>query len=89
MLASLETFTKANAPFLKETNCWLGTWVHPGTGYVYLDVTTSCTDLHETLRAVARINAASKRKIIAVYNSSRDETVYLGESNERRATSNE
>ena len=70
-------FIRSSAAFLAETNGWLGTWVNPETENVYLDITTSCDDLDETLRVTARINSASRRKIIAVYTSSRDETVYL------------
>ena len=77
LVTALESFIVANKPFLEETNNWLGTWVHPGTGDVYIDVTTSCKDLDEALRLTAQTNATSKRKIIAVYNSSLNETVYL------------
>lgn len=77
LLASLETFIEANAPFLSEANCWLGTWINPSTGERYLDVTTSCGELDEAFRLTAQINAVSRRKIIAVYNSSLDKTVYL------------
>ena len=74
---ALEAFIRSNAAFLAEANCWLGTWVNPETRNNYLDVTTSCSGLDEALRMVALINAASRRQIIAVYNSSRGETVYL------------
>ena len=74
---ALEAFIRSNTAFLVEANCWLGTWVNPKTKNVYLDVTTSCNGLDEALRMVALINAASRRQIIAVYNSSRGETVYL------------
>lgn len=77
LAAALAAFTSANAVFLDEPNCWLGTWVHPGTGEVYLDVTTSRRALGEVLEVTAQINARSERKIIAVYNSALDETVYL------------
>jgi len=75
--AALEAFIVTNTVFLQEHNCWLGTWVRPATGDVYLDVTTSCKGLDEALRVVSRINATSKRQIIALYNSSLDKTVYL------------
>ncbi len=77
LIAALGSFIVTNTVFLQETNCWLGTWVHPDKGDIYLNVTTSCKELGEALHTVARINAASKRNIIAVYNSSLDETVYL------------
>ncbi len=74
--AALAAFVTANAALLDEPNCWLGTWVRPKTNEVYLDVTTSCRTLNEALEVTARINARSKRKIIAVYNSALDKTVY-------------
>ncbi len=51
--------------------------MRPATSDVYLDVTTNCRGLSEALSVVSRINAASKRQIIALYNSSLDKTVYL------------
>ena len=77
LVTALAAFIRSNALFLDEKNCWLGTWVNPETKNVYLDITTSCTDLDEALRVTARINAASRRKIIAVDNSSMGEIVYL------------
>lgn len=77
LTAVLEAFIVTNTVFLQEHSCWLGTWVRPATGDVYLDVTTSCKDLNEALRVVSRINVASKRQIIALHNSRLDKTVYL------------
>ena len=77
LIGALEAFIRTNATFLRETNCWLGTWVRPETRHVYLDVTTSCSDLDKALLVAARINARSRRKMIAVYNSAREETAYL------------
>ena len=74
---ALEAFIRANTAQLEEPDCWLGTWQHPRTGDIYLDVTTSCAQLSEALELTARSNAVSKRKIIAVYNSQLDKTVYL------------
>lgn len=75
--AALAAFVTANAALLDEPNCWLGTWVNPETNAIYLDVTTSCQTLGEVLEVTAEINARSRRKIIAVYNSALDETIYL------------
>ncbi len=77
LIAALESFVVTNTVFLQEANCWLGTWVHPETGKIYLDVTTSCKGLEAALRQVTRINSVSKRQIIAIYNSSLDKTLYL------------
>ena len=75
LIAALESFIVTVS--VQETNCWLGTWVRPETGYIYLDVTTSCEGLKATLLQVARINSVSKRQIIALHNSSLNKTVYL------------
>lgn len=75
--AALTAFVTANAALLDEPNCWLGTWVHPETNEIYLDVTTSCRTLGEALELTSKINARSKRKIVAVYNSALDRTIYL------------
>ncbi len=77
LIAALGSFIVSNTVFLQEENCWLGTWVHPETGKIYLDVTTSCKSLEAGLRQVARINSVSKRQIIAMYNSSLGKTLYL------------
>ena len=73
----LKHFILANESFLREPDCWLGTWINPKTRCFYLDITTGCADL-ETARQIAlEISEREGRRIVAIYNSMRRETVYL------------
>ena len=77
LVEGLKNFISANELFLRETDCWLGTWIHPQTNCFYLDITTSCKDLHEARRMALEISAREGRRIVAIYNSMRKETIYL------------
>ena len=77
LVAALEAFIEGNGPFLCEPDCWLGTWINPQTGYFYLDVATACADLDEARRIALEVSARDGRKIVALYNSKRKETIYL------------
>jgi len=77
LVEGLKNFISANELFLRETDCWLGTWIHPQTGCFYLDITTSCKDLYEARRMALEISAREGRRIVAIYNSMRKETIYL------------
>jgi len=77
LAAELKTFIAANEPFLREPDCWLGTWINPRTGHFYLDVATGCEDLNEARRTVLEFSARAGRQIVALYNSKRKETMYL------------
>lgn len=68
LVVSLATFVTANSLFFGD-DLWLGTWIYPRTGEVYLAITTSCLQFLTP--------SLSKRQIISVYNSQLDETVYL------------
>jgi hypothetical protein len=74
---ALKSFISANELFLREPDCWLGTWIHPKTRCFYLDITTSCKDLDEARRRALEISAREGRRIVAIYNASCMETVYL------------
>lgn len=77
LVSALKAFITENEVHLRERDCWLGTWVNPETGECYLDITTSCQDLDKA-RGVARaISQQAGRKIVALYNSKREQTVYL------------
>jgi hypothetical protein len=82
LVEGLKAFISANETFLREPGCWLGTWIHPQTGCVYLDITTSCTDLHEARRRALEASSRDGRWIVALYNSRRRETVYLSDADE-------
>jgi hypothetical protein len=73
----LREFIKRNEAFLNEPDCWLGTWINPRTQEYYLDIATGITDLDEARRVAERISLEDGRKIVAIFNSKRNETVYL------------
>ena len=77
LLAELRIFIETNETYLKEEDCCLGTWINPHTKHYYLDVTTSCADLDEARQAAKTISVKEGRKIIALYNSKSEMTVYL------------
>jgi hypothetical protein len=77
LVEALKSFIFTNEIFLREPDCWLGTWIHPTTRCFYLDITTSCKDLDEARRLALKISAHEGRRIVAIYNSMRKETVYL------------
>ena len=77
LVAELKTFIVANETFFLEPDCWLGTWIDPQTDHFYLDVATACADLDEARRIALEVRARAGRKIVALYNSKRKETVYL------------
>lgn len=75
--AALASFVVANEQQLHEQECCLGTWLNPHTDHYYFDITTSCVDLAEACQRARSLSVAHGRKIVAVYNSARQETVYL------------
>jgi hypothetical protein len=77
LVEGLKRFISTNENFLREPGCWLGTWINPQTHCFYLDITTSCTDLNEAKRVALEISAREGRRIVAIYNSRRKETVFL------------
>jgi hypothetical protein len=77
LVDALKTFISANEGFLREPDCWLGTWINPRTHYFYLDIATGCADLDEARSMALEISEREGRKIVALYNSERKETVYL------------
>ena len=73
----LTEFICSNDSFLREPDCWLGTWINPQTQCVYLDVTTSSGSLDEAKKMALEFSCRAGRMIVALYNSGRKETVYL------------
>lgn len=73
----LRKFITANESLLREPDCWLGTWINPQTGCFYLDITIRCEDLGEAKRLALEFSERAGRRIVALYNSWRRETVYL------------
>lgn len=77
LVDELKKFISANEPFLRESGCWLGTWINPQTQHFYFDITTSHCDFDEARKMALEISARDGRKIVALYNSERNQTVYL------------
>jgi hypothetical protein len=77
LVGALKAFIRHNEPLLLEPKCWLGTWINPTNGCCYLDITTSCADLDEARRVAQELSARDGRKIVALYNAGRNQTIYL------------
>jgi hypothetical protein len=77
LVDELKTFITVNEALLRESDCWLGTWINPRTEYFYLDITTSHPDLNQAKRMALEISEREGRMIVALYNSKRNETIYL------------
>ncbi|MBT3189013.1 MAG: hypothetical protein HN736_10190 [Anaerolineae bacterium] len=77
LVAELKNFIFTNESFLREADCWLGTWINPETKDFYFDIATSCENFDEAKKAALEISAREGRKIVAIYNAKRNETFYL------------
>lgn len=75
--AALTDFIIHNEPFLREPDCWLGTWIHPESHEFYLDIATGCTDVEDAIKIARQVSERDGRKIVALYNSKRKDIVYL------------
>jgi hypothetical protein len=75
----LHKFIERNKAVLDEEDCWLGTWINPQSGDYYLDVATGIADLAEARRTAMEISVADGRRIVALFNAKRNETVFLWE----------
>jgi hypothetical protein len=79
LILELREFIIRNEVFLNETDCWLGTWINPRTKEYYLDISTGIADLNEARAMAIKVSLKEGRKIVALFNSKRNETVYLWE----------
>jgi hypothetical protein len=77
LVSELRQFILRNEAELNEDDCWLGTWIHPHTREFYLDVATGVTDLEEARNTAMQVSAADGRRIVAMFNAKRGETVFL------------
>ncbi len=77
LVAALQGFISSNEEWLREADCWLGTWVHPQTHEFYLDFTTGCEDLEAARTMALEASQRDGRRIVAIYNSKRKQIVYL------------
>jgi hypothetical protein len=77
LVAELKGFISAHESLLRGPDCWLGTWINPRNQHFYLDIATGCQDLSTARRTALEISAREGRRIVALYNSKRHETIYL------------
>jgi len=77
LVQELKAFILANEALLREPDCWLGTWIHPQTRQFYLDIATGHADLQEARKLALELGRREGRKIVALYNSGRNEIFYL------------
>ncbi len=77
LFEELKTFIQMYRSVLLEADAWLGTWINPSTRQCYLDITTSHEDLDEARKEAIERGKQEGRKVVALYNSKRDQTVYL------------
>jgi hypothetical protein len=73
----VSAFIHANEAYLKEPDCWLGTWIDPDTGNWYLDITAIYTCLEDATREAISLSQNAQRKIVALYDFKNEETIYL------------
>lgn len=73
----LREFIQRNEAVLNEEDCWLGTWINPRTGDYYLDVATGIADLADARRIAMEVSIKEGRRIVALFNAKRSETVFL------------
>ena len=73
----LRRFITQNEDLLNEEDCWLGTWINPRSGEYYLDIATGIADLSKACNVAKKLSIEDGRKIVAIFNPKRNETIYL------------
>ena len=73
----LIAFIGTNEAYLREPECWLGTWIEPITNNCYLDITAIYSCLEDARREAIELSQQSQRKIVALYDFKKGQTVYL------------
>lgn len=79
LATELRQFITENEVFLNEPDCWLGTWVNPRSGEYYLDIAMGIAGENEARKTAMKISLEDGRKIVAIFNSKKNETIYLWE----------
>lgn len=79
LTTELRQFIVENEVFLNEPDCWLGTWVNPRSGEYYLDIAMGIAGENEARETAMKISVEDGRKIVAIFNAKRNETIYLWE----------
>ena len=77
LLDAIQAFIEQNMPYFLKPKVWFGTWIHPQTNACYLDITMSHENLDTARRLAQEASAQEGRKIVALYNSLRQQTIYL------------
>lgn len=62
---------------LHEKGVYFGIWLNPKTNEYYLDITMTVGEMKEAILVAKKISIDEGRKIVAIYNPLRNETVYL------------
>jgi hypothetical protein len=73
----IKAFIERNSAYLREPDCWLGTWIDPASGKCYLDITTICSCLEEAKSTALALSQGARRRIVALYNFKHEQTIYL------------
>ncbi|MFN8381413.1 MAG: hypothetical protein U0V02_05710 [Anaerolineales bacterium] len=79
LASELQKFIICNEVLLSEPECWLGTWINPRSGEYYLDIAMGIAGKKEAHDVAKRISIEDGRKIVAIFNSKRNKTIYLWE----------
>ena len=74
---AIQAFVEQNMHYFLKSEVWFGTWIHPQTNACYLDITTSHENLNTARRLAQEASEQEGRKIVALYNSLRRQTIYL------------
>lgn len=77
LVHEITAFIGANEAHLKKPECWLGTWIEPITGKCYLDITAIYSCLEDARSEAIALSQRSRRKIVALYDFKRGQTIYL------------
>lgn len=75
----LKLFIAQNGAALAEKDCWLGTWLNPQSGDIYLDIATGVETLEEAYQLAMKTGLEEGRHVVAMFNAKRNRTVYLRE----------
>jgi hypothetical protein len=79
LVDEIRRFILQNETYLNEGDCWLGTWIHPQTREFYLDIATGVADLEKARETAIKVGVEDGRRIVAIFNARRNETVFLWE----------
>lgn len=76
--AELDKFVLNNSAELLKRGRYLGVWFNPKDEKYYLDINVRSKTEDRALKRVANINKSSTRKILAIYNPTKDKILSIG-----------